>query len=121
GVVVYWNDGGAFNATSVTGVPPPEGVKTIYAVTTIQADADPEPELALVTDRGIWIADIQSGRRIVVRDTPAFIGKGSEVGEFGRMFAADVDSDGLEDLVLGLPSQILFFTARQGTPLGTTE
>lgn len=105
-VVVVWNDGAGLDAASaVSATLPVDG--PLHDVVAINADADPQLELAIMAGMGVHIAQLEGGRTFAAPQlvVPLY-------GAAGRMVAADLDQDGLDDLAISTSGgEVRLFTA----------
>lgn len=85
----------------IARLPAPPGA---LALTAIRADVDPGQELAVLGAGSLTIVDFRADRRLAVR-APA----GAPSGE--AVTAADVDGDGLEDLLVSAGSEVVVLPA----------
>jgi len=109
GVAVYWNDGqGALGPTPAV-VPLPAETQVVSGAAVLNADESAALEVAVKTDLGVYVAtfDAQSREFAEARlAIEAEAGDGSDgIDGFGRfrpkhLFAADVNGDGLDDLLV---------------------
>jgi hypothetical protein len=78
----------------------------------LQADSDPELELAVLTAEGLWL--VNGGARAPVV-TPIALDSGDH---YQRLAAGDVDGDGLDDIVVANELETLVLAAKQGALTG---
>ena len=117
-------DGGTVVYRALAGVPVDGiGHTTItssptLAVTAVNADADVDLELALLTTAGVFLADRDAAGGWTARSVPA-IGP-DQLGApiiWARLAAGDVDGDGLEDLlVAGLDIRVFLAVPHGSAP-----
>ncbi len=95
GVVVYWNQGGTFDAAHASAVPALPGATVLYDATSIAADTGSARELAIATDAGTWVVGFDP-------TTLAFTAPALPVVPIVStlVLAADANADGLEDLIV---------------------
>lgn len=121
GLVVYpggENGRMRFDAPIVLTVP---GATSLVGFTLIQADQDPDQEIALITNEGLVIAELDLAAQVVTIQKPVadldfagqFLGGntpgkpkllpglGARDSRAFALLARDIDADGVEDLVLG--------------------
>jgi hypothetical protein len=94
GVDLAWSRDGTIDLHGRVALPVPPGAGAAVSATPLQADPDDALELAVLTDTaGVWLAD---------RAGDGFVLGGSPVARLGgeRLRAADLDADGLLDLVI---------------------
>jgi hypothetical protein len=114
-ILVYWNTGSGLDpgAANVSPVPPPPGSGLMpfvpLAVTAINAGPGPDLQIAYATTSGVFSSAFDAGRIFHTRRGSVVpfqpIGRqiaGAVAGTAGswRLRAADIDRDGLDDLVL---------------------
>lgn len=125
-IVVFWNQNGRLDpqGTVIQG----QGGIQLYDAVPIQLAGDPVPELAvLVREPDVsgqppeslfkvyWASYDAAGRSY---GTLSLL---LEAGSDGRMRAADVNADGLDDLVFTAGSNVRTFLQEPGAPLGSGE
>ena len=88
----------------------------VFGATAINADGDARLELALVTPRGIRLADVGESRAITVRE--GYIAEYQPRLSYVSVQAADVSGDGLEDLVVDELLGFRVLVARPSGPKG---
>ncbi len=115
-----------FDAPLVLAVP---GAKHLVGFTLIQADRDDAPELALITDEGLVIGELDVGAKTVTiaapigpldftggflgKDEPFLPGLGARESRAFALIANDIDRDGVEDLVLGFNGFLRILKGRE--------
>ncbi len=112
GVLVYFGDGRSLSAAVDVPLPvrdgPQPGPAELPSIAIVQADDDPQPELAITLRDGVYIASFD-GRTPSVTEAPAaastiFTGPGDTVTGAG-----DFDRDGVDDLVVGDTTDVRVF------------
>jgi len=102
GVVIYWNDDGALSVDNHVSLTLPAGTEHVIAAAAIQADDDGESELIVFTDGGLLICDLE-GRAFAADCSKIELGQDFYRSSLGgeRLYVADVNGDGLDDVLLG--------------------
>ena len=95
GAHIYWNREGVLDFAEPTQILVPEGGGFPNDLAPLNADVDPQLELALLTEEGVYLVDVDA-------DGVATTGDELVIDVFGarRATAADVNRDGAWDLVI---------------------
>jgi VCBS repeat protein len=116
GVVVYWNLGGGrlvfdgSQAAASSRVPAASCgagcTAAPFSAAALNTDDDPALELAILADTGVYLAKLGAGRQLSLATAPAV--KPFARNRFipGEIFAADVNNDGVTDLVINQPPDV---------------
>lgn len=94
GVLVFWNRDGGLDLLAPSVLPFIPDVFLVHGVAALNADDDPRLELAVLTDRGVYLAKLDENGAFLPVSDPVIQAVGG-----GRIEAADVNADGLDDLL----------------------
>jgi hypothetical protein len=86
--------------------------RDVWAAAALDTDADPSPELAVMTDRGLFIVDFVDGAAQVSAAPAAGVPDRDPDEGLLALRAGEIDGDGLPDLVLLLGEGIFRLSAR---------
>jgi hypothetical protein len=113
GTVIYWNDNGSISLDNASAVPIPDSVIHVIAAAPLQADDDEALELAVFTDEGVLICHLD-GRTFGDTCDQHTVGEGFFRSELGgeRLQVADINNDGLDDVIIGDGAQIFIGLAQ---------
>lgn len=113
GVVVYWGDGNTLSPTASSSLVLPAGVEHLVNAVPVHADADPALELAVLTDQGVYVCELDQARRFstACRQLPGIPGLRRSKDGAEQLRIADVNRDGLDDLVIGRAGQVDVYVA----------
>lgn len=100
-IVIYPNAGGSFEEPLIVTAIGATGELLDAGV--LNADADPELEIAILSHEGVWIQDAEVMTQVVYR----FL-------DSGRLTVADVNEDGLDDLLVSDFFQTYLYRAHAG-------
>ena len=118
-VVAFWNQDGAFSSDNQTTFQAPNNGAVVDTVP-VQMLGDGTPEVLILTSDGVYAARLDpQTRQYQALDTPVLALRSGAVGEDGRMRVADVDGDGLDDLVLILGGDVQVALQGSRAPLGS--
>jgi hypothetical protein len=97
GVVVYWNRGDAlvYSLDLASDVPPLPSA-AVYGAAVINADQDPQKELAILTDTGVFVVEVGAERQFSSPSVPAV----QQYFTYLGVLVADVNHDDLDDLLV---------------------
>jgi hypothetical protein len=114
GVVVYHGDPDAPSGLAAPRIYPTRTApETVLKIGLVQADADPQAELAFGTPVGIGVLDFDRQRGMTETVVQRAV-----VGEVRQLRGVDVDADGLEDLVIAARDSVVIYMHK---PCGAAE
>jgi len=114
GVMVYWGSMNGIDLTERSPLPTPLDGNRATSVAAINADADKQLELAVLTDSGVYIANLAATAHQFEPQLQLAV----PVPGGGQIVSSDVNADGIDDLIFTDRSGSVYVYMAQQNTLG---